>query len=283
MILKEIKRILLHIRFSIQFYVIFGFLFALIVTNTHFSSKVVFAFISWFLLWTGITVFNSYYDKDKGPVAGLKKPPKISEWMFYSSLGMKLIGLIMAFFINIIFLIFYISGIILSILYSHSHFRLKSYGWIALLFNFIIGFSTFIVASSLNQLIISIPIILGSIASGLFAASIYIMMQIHQVKEDKNRGDKSISLMYGKKRALRLSLILNSLAGIFTIVIFYMIGLDYWLIFFSILYFVAVIASIFWWSKTKKVDDFKIMIKITNYSNYTANLFLFGIYLYFNL
>lgn len=282
MILGEAKRILVHIRFPIQSYVFFGFIFGLVVAQISFSFRIIFAFISWLLLTSGITVFNSYYDKDKNSVAGLKKPPKVSESMFYGSIGMKLIGFIMAFFISALFLFFYILGVVFSFLYSHRYFRFKSNGFVAFLFNFIIGFSTFIVASSLDKLILSLPIFFGAFASGLFLSSIYLMMQIHQVREDKERGDISIAVKYGKNISLGLGFLFMLIAGILITFVFYMIKLNFIFVVLSVLFFIFILASILWWIKTKKYKDFEIMDKITSYSSYIGNFVLLIIYIIYN-
>ena len=151
MIAKEIKRVFVHIRWPLQCYTFLGFIFGLVIAKVDFQLAVVIALFSQFLLWAGVTLFNSYYDKDDKPVGGLKNPPKITNSLLYGSLFFKITALILALFVNGVFLFLTIFIIFASILYSHKKFRLKSNGFVALLFNFIAGFVTFLSSSSIKE------------------------------------------------------------------------------------------------------------------------------------
>ena len=49
-------------------------------------------FFLWHLgLYGGATAFNSYWDKDKGPIGGLKNPPPMRPWMRWASFFMMLL------------------------------------------------------------------------------------------------------------------------------------------------------------------------------------------------
>jgi len=53
-----------------------------------------------FLLYTGITAFNSYYDRDEGPVGGLEHPPPIHQALLPLSLLLQAAGLARAAFVG---------------------------------------------------------------------------------------------------------------------------------------------------------------------------------------
>ena len=49
-------------------------------------------FFLWHLgLYGGATAFNSYWDKDKGPIGGLKNPPPMRPWMRWASFLMMVL------------------------------------------------------------------------------------------------------------------------------------------------------------------------------------------------
>ncbi len=280
MLLKEIKRVLLHIRFPLQAYTSLGFLFGLLIAQVPISIKVFWAFLSWFLLWAGVTVFNSYYDKDKMPVAGLRRPPKVAESMFIGSLVLKISGLIIAFWINFFFLLLYIIITLLSILYSHKYFRLKSNAFIALFFNFIAGFATFFAAASLSNTILTLPNIIGAISAGLFLVAIYLMMQIHQVKEDKARGDISYTVRFGRSITLKTAFIIMLIAGVLGLATFYIASLVVYVIIILLYLIIGSILLLLWIKNKNKRLDYDTMSKVTNYFSFTGNLLLLILYFF---
>ncbi|MBP7774760.1 UbiA prenyltransferase family protein [Candidatus Woesebacteria bacterium] len=238
-------------------------------------------FISWLLLCAGIVLYNSYYDKDEQPVAGLAHPPKVTLSLLVGAWIAKILGLLIAISLNAMITFIYFMGIILSVLYSHRRCKLKSYGIVAVIFNFIIGFMTFVVASSFS-IIINVPIVLsGSVASGLYLAATYLMMQIHQQARDKERNDCSIVVRYGRRITLTTSLVLVSLAGLFSMLTFILSGLSWQYIALLIMYFTIVLVIGYFWKKHrgKKLSDFKIMNTLTVVSSYAANLILIVMYL----
>jgi 1,4-dihydroxy-2-naphthoate octaprenyltransferase len=284
MLLKEIQRVLVHIRWPLQSYTLLGLLFGIVILRVPLSTDLIFGFISWFFLCAGITLFNSYYDKDKGSVAGLERPPKTTESLFVGAWLFKIIGFVIALSLNNLFLGIYIFGVLLSVLYSHKNFRFKSNGYVAVLFNFIIGTMTFIIASSFAQMK---PLVLtfGCITAGLFLASIYLMMQIHQKDEDKERGDISIAVLFGKKKTLISAIVIMVIASIFAIFSLFLSQYPIILIFVFVLFFIIVIfLSIIWLRKKENsFTDFRIMNKLTLGLSNIANILLLSIYIFFVL
>ena len=62
------------------------------------------AFVAFhFFLYTGITAFNSYYDRDVGPVGGLEHPPRVPSTLLAFSLAVKLLGWLLAILVNVPF------------------------------------------------------------------------------------------------------------------------------------------------------------------------------------
>lgn len=227
-----------------------------------------------------MTVFNSYYDKDEGPVAGLQHPPTVTHSMLIGAWLLKLLGFTIALFLGKMFLGLYIVGVVLSILYSHKSFRLKSNGFVAVLLNFIVGSMTFLAASIFSSPGSAI-LLLGSATAGLFTAAMCLMMQVHQESEDKRRQDTSIALLYGRRMALFSAIILIIIAGVFALTVLALSGL-HWIYTATVaLYVVFVLFASYAWIKKQgnPASDFKIMNTLTMHLSYAGNLILVVTYI----
>ncbi|HEX2669588.1 MAG TPA: hypothetical protein VHM25_01890, partial [Polyangiaceae bacterium] len=65
------------------------------------STRAGLAFIAFHVfLYGGITAYNSYYDRDEGPVGGLRRPPPVTPALLGFSLGVQLVGLALAVFVG---------------------------------------------------------------------------------------------------------------------------------------------------------------------------------------
>jgi len=193
-----------HLRFNFSYFLLPVFLFALAVKGSVDWVDCILTFIVLhFLVYPASNGFNSYFDKDKGPIGGLENPPAVSQELYYVSLGLDAIGLIIASYVSIHFAgMIFIYGLI-SKAYSHPMIRLKKHafvGWVAA--GFFQGYFTFImtylalsggVFDSLWTWQIQVPAWLTTLL--LFGS--YPMTQVYQHGEDRERGDFTISLKLG--------------------------------------------------------------------------------------
>lgn len=193
-----------HLRFNFSYFLLPVFLFALAVVGTVSPVHFLLTFIVLhFLIYPASNGYNSYFDKDKGPIGGLEKPPEVSKELYTVSLALDAIGLIIASFVSPYFaLLAFIYGLV-SKAYSHPSIRLKKrplIGWIAA--GFFQGYFTFIMAclalsggvfDGLWSWQIQVP---ASLTSLLLFGS-YPMTQVYQHTEDRERGDMTISLKLG--------------------------------------------------------------------------------------
>src|SRR3989344_8944360 len=283
---KEMKSLFLHTRPGLYTYTLLGFLFGLFITKVPFNTTIILAFVSWLLLASGATVFNSYYDKDKIPLPNLKNPPKPTKFLLHGSITLKILGFLIAIiFTNLIFSSLYFLGTLASILYSHKKTRLKSSGIIALFTNCATGSATFFVAASLENNLLATESILGTLSAGFFLGSVYLMMQIHEVKDDKRRGDISIAVKHGKVPALWLSILFLIISAILTIFAFKIILLNQYLIYLINLYFISIIILLIYWIKSNhsNIHDYKIMSIITNSMSSLGSTILLILYILQNL
>jgi 4-hydroxybenzoate polyprenyltransferase len=222
MLAAELRRIFLHIRWPVQSYVLMGFLFGMAIAGVPLTGRAVLAFVSWLLLCAGLTVFNSYYDKDEDPVGGLERPPEVTVSLLYGSIALELAGLVMACFVNPVFLGLSLAMAVVYFFYSHEKFRFKANGFAAVFFNSGLGVATVVAAASLSRDLGRPQIVAGAAAAALFKASVYMMMQVHQIEEDKRRGDRSIAVLFGRQATLKAALAAMAAGGALIAVALYL-------------------------------------------------------------
>lgn len=155
------------------------------------------------LLFGGATAYNSYWDKDAGPVGGLKNPPPVSHWMWPASLFLQMIGLMVAMPMGNAFLAFYLFSMLLFWFYSSPLFRWKGRPILSLI---AIGISTgansvilgfFAAATPVS--VLDPTIIVAAIGTAFILLSLYPLSQIYQLDEDGERGDQTFALKYGRR------------------------------------------------------------------------------------
>ncbi len=151
------------------------------------------------LLFGGATAYNSYWDKDEGPVGGLKNPPPMSRWMWMMSILMQAVGLLIAIPAGNTFVGFYVLSMLLFWLYSTPHARWKGDPVKSLI---AIGISTgtnsFLMgylAAGMNGL--TLPVIFAALGVALIILSLYPISQLYQMDDDRKRGDRTFAIKYG--------------------------------------------------------------------------------------
>jgi 1,4-dihydroxy-2-naphthoate octaprenyltransferase len=169
-------------------------------------------------LYTGVTAYNSYYDRDEGPVGGLEHPPAVHEPLYALSLFLQGAGLLLALPVGASFVLLYLIFMALSVLYSHPRFRWKARP----------GFSAFVVCGGQGGLgflagwaaargeiasAASLSGVLGGIAAACTTFGMYPLTQVYQVEEDRKRGDITLCVLLGVEKSLRLSQGLLAVAG----------------------------------------------------------------------
>lgn len=198
--LTEIKNFILHLRLHYQFCILsggyfFGGLMADQMQFTQFWMQFLNVHI---LLYGGATAFNSWWDKDEGPIGGLKHPPKMSPWMRDISLLFMFAGWIWAFTVGWSYFLVYGISLVLFWLYSTPLARWKGHPIFSLI---AIGIST-----GLNSVFLgfwaaggafSPVILLSGIGASMILLSLYPVSQIYQSDEDSGRGDTTFYIRFG--------------------------------------------------------------------------------------
>ena len=158
------------------------------------------------LLFGGATAYNSYYDKDKGAIGGLKNPPEMNDWMWLASWSVQILGLLIALSAGYLFTTIYLVSMVLFWLYSSPHFRWKGKPLKSMV---AIGISTgtnslllgYLAASHTADF--SLPVGLAAPGVMLILLSLYPISQLYQQDEDRRRGDRTYAVIYGSKGVFR--------------------------------------------------------------------------------
>jgi 1,4-dihydroxy-2-naphthoate octaprenyltransferase len=168
-------------------------------------------------LYGGTTAFNSFYDRDEGPVGGMLSPPPVDRGLLPFSLVVQAIGLALAVPVGGAFLGLWLVLFAVFTAYSHPSVRLKARPGVAMAtiaigqggLAFALGWTVFAPAGALAA---AAPLarmaLTASIVTGL-----YVVTQSYQVEEDRARGDRTLPVVLGPARALRWAAVVLAPGG----------------------------------------------------------------------
>jgi len=259
------------------------FLWGFMLSHGNFSWNFLIAFISFHVfLYGGSNAYNSYYDKDEGPIGGLKNPPKVDDNLLYFSLFFKVIGLALSYLVNFNFFIAYLVFFVLSILYSYKSTRWKSNTFLSILtvglgqggLAFVAGW--FSVTENISDYRL---FILGMFTTIFMSLGVYPLTQLYQIEEDRKRNDITFAVYWGIKKSFIFSTLCVLISAISMLSVIYIRKsyTDFAIIF--VFYTVFIIQLYVWSQKYNEKDIMKNYDKIMklNYSNglgFSAYIFL---------
>ncbi|MEX0610141.1 MAG: UbiA family prenyltransferase [Balneolaceae bacterium] len=200
---NQIKNFLIHLRLHYQFFILsggylLGALFVDEINQTQFWLQFLNVHV---LLFGGATAYNSWWDKDEGPIGGLKSPPKMNRWMWPASLILQFTGLGWALTVNWNYALIYGLSMLFFWLYSTPLARWKGKPILSLA---AIGISTGTNSFFLGFLAAGgypITFLEDFIAFGVacIVLSLYPASQVYQREEDQQRGDRTFAIRFGLK------------------------------------------------------------------------------------
>src|SRR5438270_3210728 len=119
------RTLFVHLRLHFQLLLAPVFLWGWLLAGGGLSRAVLLGFVAFhFFLYSGATAFNSYYDRDIGPVGGLERPPPVQNALLPFSLAVQAMGFALATLVNLAFVVVYSVFVVLSVMYSHPRIRL---------------------------------------------------------------------------------------------------------------------------------------------------------------
>lgn len=188
------------LRFHFSFFLMPVYWFALgQLWHPDLARALLIFFIIHFLLYPSSNGYNSYMDRDEGSIGGLKSPPAPTHQLFYISLLMDLLAILLGMMISIYFMMGTILYILASRAYSARQIRLKKYPvWgyftVVIFQGALIFFMVFHGADSTLSLRVPVP---GMLAASLLIGGFYPLTQIYQHKEDALDGVRTLSAVLG--------------------------------------------------------------------------------------
>lgn len=223
---------LLRIPFSFFLLPIFIFGISQAAAIDWVDTSILFVILHLFI-YPGSNAYNSYMDKDKGSIGGIKAPPPVTQNLYIASMIFDATGLLLSFIIGWKMVLLVAIYVIVSKAYSWHRIRLKKYGvlsWIVVvLFQ---GAYTYMVvnmtaASNFDWDWFTQKNIGCMCIATLLIGAFYPLTQVYQHQEDRERGDITISYKLGVMGTFIFAAILFLLAsgvGYFYFSTYYSLG-----------------------------------------------------------
>lgn len=198
------KSIIQHLRFHFSFFLMPVYWFAYSQASSPDLHKSIWAFfILHFLVYPASNAFNSYFDKDEGPIGGIEKPLPVDIRLYYVANAFDFIALALAYiFCGAKFAIAILVYVLISKAYSHPSVRLKKYpifSWLVVGFfqGAFVYLSVYQLINSNSTTFFESSTLLPALLTSLNLWAFYPITQIYQHDEDAKRGDITLSLKLG--------------------------------------------------------------------------------------
>jgi len=189
---------LLRFHFSLFLMPVYWFALSQVGDKDIFSCLIIF-FILHLLVYPSSNGYNSYMDRDETSIGGLKNPSQPTKQLFYTSVIMDAVALLLSFLVSAYFVAGIFAYILSSRAYSYRGIRLKKYAVIGYLTvvlfqGAVIFFLVYHGCSSDKTL--HVPA-LCMLASALLIGGFYPLTQIYQHDADAKDNVKTISYLLG--------------------------------------------------------------------------------------
>lgn len=197
---SEALSFLIHLRLHYQFFILSGAFLAGAVFAGGMSPSFTVQFLAvHVLLFGGATVYNSHWDRDEGPIGGLRRPPRLAPWALAGAWFLQLAGLLVSIAASPASPWVYAASMLFFWLYSRPGLRWKGRPWLSLV---AIGLSTGVGGFLLGWLHGGprppdpAPL-LAAAGTAAVIVSLFPLSQIYQLGEDAARRDLTFAARYG--------------------------------------------------------------------------------------
>ncbi|HXD94759.1 MAG TPA: UbiA family prenyltransferase [Bacteroidia bacterium] len=276
------------LRLPFSFFLMPLFLFALSQsTSIIIGFKAVISFlIIHFLVYPASNGYNSYIDRDESPIGGLEKPPMPTKKLFYTTLVMDFLSVVLSLiFINPLFSLCILLYILASRAYSSKQIRIKKYPiWGFLVVVFFQGAFTFYTAYlgiTNTPLTLNKATLFLLLGCSFQIAGAYPLTQVYQHKQDYKDGVITLSYKLGYTGTF-----------IFTALMFFICNVCYFLYFNLInkpmnfyiiqLFFFPIVAYFAYWFylvyKDNNKADFKNTMRMNGIAAICMNICFITLY-----
>ncbi len=253
------KNTLKHLRVHFSFHLMPVFLFALSQAEMINWIHAAIAFlILHLLIYPSSNGYNSYQDKDETSIGGLKDPPKVSINLFFVTMLLDFIGIMLSFFVSVYFAFFVFLYVLISRAYSYRKLRLKKYALVGFLtvFFFQGAFTYLMVSSAISDFSFQNFFTPGNVicmtVASLFIGSVYPLTQIYQHQADRKDGVTTISYKLGYLGTFIFSSIMFAIASALLFYYFNLKHMQIALALFFIMMLPVIIRLLYWFIKVHK-------------------------------
>lgn len=197
---SEILAFVVHLRLHYQFFILSGAFLAGAVFGGGAGPGFPVQFLAvHVLLFGGVTAYNSYWDRDTGPIGGLRAPPPLAPWTLPASWMLQAAGFALAWQASPASPWIYAGSMLFFWMYSRPGIRWKGRPLLSLV---AIGVSTGVCGFLLGYFHgrpagLAPEAALASAGTAAVILSLFPLSQIYQVPEDLARRDMTFAARYG--------------------------------------------------------------------------------------
>jgi 1,4-dihydroxy-2-naphthoate polyprenyltransferase len=238
------------LRFPFSYFLMPVYWFALTqLPNINWQNAAIIFIILHLLIYPSSNGYNSYMDRDTESIGGLKKPLQPTRQLFYATVVMDILAILLGFIISPLFALgclVYIAG---SRMYSYRGLRVKKY---ALLGYFcVIMFQGGLICwmvyhGSHPDLKMKWPF-LAMVTASLLIGGFYPLTQVYQHKQDMEDGVRTISAKLGYKKTFLFCAMIYSVAMLFAGYLFFS-SLMFKEFYIMLAFFLPILFYFFWWA-----------------------------------
>lgn len=207
---------LLRLPFSFFLFPIYLFALSQVPVIDWLKAALIFLIIH-FLIYPASNAYNSYMDRDTGPIGGLEKPPPPSRQLYLLSIVLDCTAILLSLFIGWLFTLVAILYIGASKAYSYRRVRLKKYPVLSYLVVIIFqgALSFWLVYSGSNVDFNAYVPWQGMLICALLIGGFYPLTQIYQHQQDLADGVATISYKLGYRGTFVFCALIYLLAWVF--------------------------------------------------------------------
>ena len=257
---------LLRIPFSFFLSPIYFFSLAQ-VPQINWINAVLIFFILHFIIYPASNGYNSYMDRDTESIGGLEKPPPPSRQLFWVTIILDCVGILLSLLIGPLFTAVMLLYIGASKAYSYRGIRLKKFPYlgylVVIIFQGAVTFWLVYYGSNLEPGI-WVPW-QGMVVCSLLVGGFYPLTQIYQHRQDIQDGVSTISYKLGYTGTFIFCTIVYILAWVFMAQFFILSGKGNQLLMIGIFFVPVIVYFIRWFvqvSKNHQAANFKNTMKM---------------------